>query len=418
MKRSTPAAPPTAARTLPASAKEPQRRGQLRILAHLCAISLAVASSDPVPGQCGYSFTPVPNPPGLFQAAAGEAINNLGQVAGTVHSHAETYRAFFWSEETGTVVLPFPPGIISMQGHDINDLGWVVGEMYSNTAWYGFVWDGQQTTIIDRPSWANRIVVSGVNNAGQVVGTSFGSGQWGIRPFIWENGVYTDLGPLGGSHNVQGRAINERGKIVGFAYTGPMYDRHAFALEDAFYWLPEPPGTTSSNGAALNNNEFVGGRGSVNGLSTGLIWSAQEIHLLPAPSTNYLTMVGGINDAGRAVGYYEEWAGYAHDRPLLWQHGVSYDLNEYVLPGTPHIGLALDINNVGQILVGADGTAVLTPIWQPADLTGDCHVSVQDLLLVLVNFGSPLGTFPQGDVDGDGEVDLTDLAILLSHWGE
>ena len=61
---------------------------------------------------------------------------------------------------------------------------------------------------------------------------------------------------------------------------------------------------------------------------------------------------------------------------------------------------------------------VLTPHWLPGDLTGDCHVTLDDLAIVLTNFGLPVGAFPMGDVDGDGAVNLTDLAIVLSHWGE
>jgi hypothetical protein len=77
------------------------------------------------------------------------------------------------------------------------------------------------------------------------------------------------------------------------------------------------------------------------------------------------------------------------------------------------------INGRGEVSITiSGGTVVLSPHWLPGDLTGDCHVDLNDLLLLLSNFGSPQGSFPRGDVDLDGDVDLTDVTALLSHWGE
>lgn len=52
------------------------------------------------------------------------------------------------------------------------------------------------------------------------------------------------------------------------------------------------------------------------------------------------------------------------------------------------------------------------------DLDGDGLIGLSDLALFLSNFGTPSGaTREQGDFDGDGDVDLTDLALLLSVFG-
>lgn len=49
----------------------------------------------------------------------------------------------------------------------------------------------------------------------------------------------------------------------------------------------------------------------------------------------------------------------------------------------------------------------------PADLDGDGEVGLDDLGIVLAAFG----VSPSGDIDGDGETDLGDLGILLANFG-
>lgn len=56
----------------------------------------------------------------------------------------------------------------------------------------------------------------------------------------------------------------------------------------------------------------------------------------------------------------------------------------------------------------------------PADLNGDDTIGLTDLAILLAHFG--LGPVPpqaptDGDLDGDQDVDLTDLAILLAQFG-
>jgi len=54
----------------------------------------------------------------------------------------------------------------------------------------------------------------------------------------------------------------------------------------------------------------------------------------------------------------------------------------------------------------------------PGDLDGDGDVDLTDLAVLLANFGTLTGaTYEQGDIDGDGDVDLADLATLLANFG-
>ncbi len=52
------------------------------------------------------------------------------------------------------------------------------------------------------------------------------------------------------------------------------------------------------------------------------------------------------------------------------------------------------------------------------DLDGDGDVDLTDLATLLANYGTPSGAeYEDGDLDGDGDVDLTDLAMLLANYG-
>ncbi len=54
----------------------------------------------------------------------------------------------------------------------------------------------------------------------------------------------------------------------------------------------------------------------------------------------------------------------------------------------------------------------------PGDLDGDDDVDISDLAVLLSNFGTPGGANPSdGDLDGDTDVDLSDLAVLLGRFG-
>ncbi len=55
----------------------------------------------------------------------------------------------------------------------------------------------------------------------------------------------------------------------------------------------------------------------------------------------------------------------------------------------------------------------------PASIDGDAQVGLPDLAILLSHFGMASGaTFRDGDLDGDTDVDISDLAILLGSFGQ
>lgn len=71
---------------------------------------------------------------------------------------------------------------------------------------------------------------------------------------------------------------------------------------------------------------------------------------------------------------------------------------------------------------GSQGTGVLTLAVFGNSIIGDINsdgvVNLADLAMLLSNFGESGVGYADGDVDRDGDVDLGDLALMLSHFGE
>lgn len=56
--------------------------------------------------------------------------------------------------------------------------------------------------------------------------------------------------------------------------------------------------------------------------------------------------------------------------------------------------------------------------WLPGDVDGNGIVDVGDLALVVTNYGHSAVGWWSGDLNGDGEIDVSDLAILSTNYGK
>jgi hypothetical protein len=64
-----------------------------------------------------------------------------------------------------------------------------------------------------------------------------------------------------------------------------------------------------------------------------------------------------------------------------------------------------------------DGTVFALTIPEPGDANLDGRVDISDLTIVLTNYGQSGMSWSQGDFAGDGMVDINDLTIILQNFG-
>lgn len=99
--------------------------------------------------------------------------------------------------------------------------------------------------------------------------------------------------------------------------------------------------------------------------------------------------------------------GGATSASLLIDNAGAADLGAYACTVSNSCG---DVVSSAAILSICEGCV--------GDVNCSCSVGLTDLSLLLTHFGTTSGaTLAQGDLDGDGDVDLTDLSRLLGNFG-
>lgn len=145
----------------------------------------------------------------------------------------------------------------------------------------------------------------------------------------------------------------------------------------------------------------------------------------PGYRSSFSTLLGTINDDGTSVtgsapGFVNEAGQDYHLAPASACIDAATALNGAVLPA----------NNVTQQYVkhqageprpnaGAFDLGGFELI-KAGDINRDGQVDLTDVAILIANYGlcaGAAGFNPQADLDGNGCVDLTDLAILISHFG-
>jgi probable HAF family extracellular repeat protein len=242
----------------------------------------------------------------------------------------------------------------------INSSGQVVGSSYTSgdSTIRATLWNGTTATDLGtlggESSWAY-----GINDAGQVVGTSITSDRR-LRATLWNGATATDLGTLGGQAS-WGHAINASGQVAGRSTNS---DHVGFAT----LWN----GTTPANLGSFNGLESYATGINASGQVVGYSHTDTGVHaaLWDGSVITDLGTLGGtrsfaldINDSGLAVGY-SYTSGDSTIRATLWNGTTAIDLGA-VGGGNSY---AWGINSAGQVVgqsdfIGANGYVVAATLW-------------------------------------------------------
>lgn len=262
-------------------------------------IGLLIASSSTLVAQTQYSVTNLGGLSGGDGGAFAFDINNVGQVTGWANLPGRSV-AFLWTpvspNSVSGAMIPIDFGFNTFgEGWAINNFGQVAGSVpYSGASiWTPDVMNGTTGTLYRLPvqdriptdwwfSWAFEI-----NDHGQAVGQANQVGAVSDSPgFLWhpntpnsEEGQLFYLDSLLGVASARGMGINATGQVAGYSSSG------------AFLWTPTLANGTSGNVA------FVSGLSDVAAISNdGKIVGGANIWIPAAPNgtTGSLTPLGDL----------------------------------------------------------------------------------------------------------------------------
>ncbi len=236
---------------------------------------------------------------------------------------------FAWQDGVMTALSPLPGGYDSYAAGVNNKgqvAGWAENGIHDPTCnapvqvlqFEAVIWGPKLDHMTQLPPYPGDpdSAATAINDKGQVVGISglcsnAVGGASAEHALLWENGVPTNLGNIGGGAWNTPVALNNQGEVVGFANSSG--DQNAALSPAAFIWtqatgmqaLPLLSGDTNS--IAFDINE----KGQVVGQSVGATFRAflyedgmmLDLNALIQPDSSlYLTNAQGINDRGEIAG--------------------------------------------------------------------------------------------------------------------
>ena len=243
----------------------------------------------------------------------GQAVNDRDQVAGS------NGQAFRYTPGTGLVNLGALTLFAASEGYSINNLGQVAGrsdwlDPLGMSAGRAFRFtDG--VGMVNLGALGDASAAGGINNAGEVVGSTHVAGTTSSHAFRYTDGTgMVDLGTLPGHVHSSGQAINERSQVAGRSFAAAYSSSRGFLFTDGLGMVELSTLPSDGHAGANDLNHFghvVGWSHSMNAPSNGraVRWlgsssaEALEELLSSADAAAWdLRTARGINDRGEIAG--------------------------------------------------------------------------------------------------------------------
>lgn len=222
-----------------------------------------------------------------------------------------------------------------------------------------------------------------------------------------------------GLQSASGAAVTELGGFDGMTRYGRSFGALPAGTTKIYvsFLMRDDAGLGGWGGLLFGTYPFAMWVGSPPGMySFGLMMSQGLGDISHAPlipgETNLVVVKISKNTPGTGITYR------LYLNPVIGAAEPSFPLAQFTLGPVNDIPTALAIDNGGgfstdEIRVGTTWASVVPAATCPADLNDDGVVDGTDLAMVLGGWGT--GT---PDLTADGTVNGTDLALLLGAWGE
>jgi uncharacterized membrane protein len=309
------------------------------------------------PAAAQITVTELPVPPTVVSSTA-VAVNNGGQVAGSVRYATDAFpHPVIW-QDGGMIELPSPCSgrPCSLTVADINDLGEVVGTVIfqDDGARYGVYWGRGTTSLLQDLGYLFAAALS-INNHSDIVGEAAGyPARW--QRFIDALFFSQPVDPLaqGGIADL----INDAGDIIGRAWVfAPQQEVHVVrwrngVITDLGGGLPGSTCQGSTFPLGMNESGQIVGMSQFDCVNRPVTWINDVIHPLPVlDPSNPAGTAADINERGEIVGTTGTGV---NARATLWRNQLPILLGS--LPGGTGQSSATDINDDG-LIVGNSSTA-------------------------------------------------------------
>jgi len=216
------------------------------------------------------------------------------------------------------------------------------------------------TVRVINPIAGTGIAASGINDRGQIVGTTQVAGDNGGYPvydgFLWQHGRMTDLG-----RTFDPVAINNRGHILGRVHHDQAPYLTYGLWKDGTITELGNLGNAFFVAQALNDRDEVVGYGDIaNGALRGFVWRAGTFTVLAPVNGGYSSLAFAINNRGEVAGESGEADRY---HAIVWRGGQPTDLgpavqDAYLINNRGDVVGTRDLNATGHALLLRHGTVV------------------------------------------------------------